>query len=74
MPDNIIHQRVSRTGDGTHPFSVEGSRKQDLNNNENDFAKEIDNLETATHFWGYGDKEMSNDDYRNVQILHKHVE
>lgn len=66
VPMEVIRQRVLRTGDGTHKFSkldkdVEGD------NNNHPAAIERD----TEHFWGWGDKEMTEEDMKNVEILRK---
>lgn len=64
MPDDIIRNRILRTGDGSHKISKE----IDINNNKNEDSRDIE------HFWGFGDKEMNADDMKNVKILHKSVD
>jgi stearoyl-CoA desaturase (Delta-9 desaturase) len=65
VPDSIIKGRVLRTGDGTHKYS-KGSHKQEDNNNEDQDGDSRD----VEHFWGFGDKEMTKQDMKNVKILY----
>jgi stearoyl-CoA desaturase (delta-9 desaturase) len=64
VPDDIIKKRVLRTGDGSHPYSIELER---LNNNNNGIGN--DKLRDTEHFWGFGDKEMTSEDMKYVKIL-----
>lgn len=50
VPEEMIKNRVLRTGDGSHPLSIEQSKKD--NNNSKDFTSE-DSRDTE-HFWGFG--------------------
>lgn len=60
----MIRAKVLRSGDGTHKFSKE-SDTENIPDNNNDVARDTE------HFWGYGDKEMTEEDYKNIEILHK---
>jgi stearoyl-CoA desaturase (Delta-9 desaturase) len=78
----LIHKRVLRTGDGSHPYSKEMS----INNNVADFHD--DELMDNGHFWGFGngrmfknqtlyliyflhtgDKEMTKEDLNFIEVL-----
>lgn len=65
VPDNIVKSRILRTGDGSHSYSKEKCDVNDVNNNDNEGIRDVD------HFWGYGDKEMTLEDMKNVKILKK---
>jgi stearoyl-CoA desaturase (Delta-9 desaturase) len=64
VPDSLIKSRILRTGDGSHVYS-DGNKKRndDNNNNENESVRDVE------HFWGFGDKEMTLQDMKNVKIL-----
>jgi hypothetical protein len=61
VPENIIKERVLRTGDGSHKHSKTVRSKNGLNKNERD----------VEHFWGFGDNTMNKEDMKNVKILKK---
>lgn len=65
VPDHIIKRRILRTGDGSHPHSL-NQKQSDDNNNDDEAESERD----VEHFWGFGDKEMTKQDMENVEILH----
>lgn len=60
VPDNIIKNRIARTGDGSHKYSHEKHNETDDNNND---TRDVE------HFWGFGDNEMTKQDMKNVKIL-----
>lgn len=65
----MIKKRVVRTGDGTHPHSIEAKKKNLLipdNNNEGE-KRDLD------HFTGWNDPDMLPED-REVVILHRHFD
>lgn len=64
VPDSIIKSRILRTGDGSHSYSKTWDNANS-NNNHDDGSRDTD------HFWGFGDKEMTIDDMKNVKILHQ---
>jgi hypothetical protein len=51
VPDHVVIQRVLRTGDGSHPASIEALKKNphllDFSSNNNDGERDLD------HFWGW---------------------
>lgn len=63
----MIKKRSIRTGDGTHWYAKEASKKEGScvpdNNNEGE-KRDLD------HFWGWDDPEMTEED-RTVLILHR---
>jgi stearoyl-CoA desaturase (Delta-9 desaturase) len=63
VPENMIKDRILRTGDGSHSYSkkMRSKNNPDINNNKRDIE----------HFWGFGDKTMTKDDMRNVKIINK---
>ncbi|CAG9807590.1 unnamed protein product [Chironomus riparius] len=72
VPDAVIKARVLRTGDGSHPYSIEARKKnpnfqEELKNN-NEGERDLD------HFWGWGDGDMAKEDLAGVDIKHKHYE
>jgi stearoyl-CoA desaturase (Delta-9 desaturase) len=56
----MLKNRVLRTGDGSHGYS-----KSNLNSdvNQNDDTRDVN------HFWGFGDKEMANEDMEKIAII-----
>jgi len=64
VPKEMIKNRVLRTGDGSHKFSKLKDAEAPANNNN---TGERD----TEHFWGWGDKSMTEEDLKNVEILHK---
>jgi hypothetical protein len=64
----MIKKRVVRTGDGTHPYSIE-AKKMDLlpADNNNGEKRDLD------HFWGWDDPDMLVED-RDVVILKRQFE
>lgn len=60
VPDNIIKNRIARTGDGSHKYSKENHHETDDNNNE---------MRDVEHFWGFGDCQMTKQDMKNIKIL-----
>jgi len=67
VPSEMVRKRVLRTGDGNHRFAKENALEPASVDNNNS-GEEIRDTE---HFWGWGDKEMNDDDMKNVEILHK---
>ena len=66
VPDDILSNRVIRTGDGTHKVSKQLKAKvNDNNNNEDDDDGERD----VEHFWGFGDDTMTKRDMKNIKVL-----
>ncbi|CRL07879.1 CLUMA_CG020908, isoform A [Clunio marinus] len=66
VPTDMVKKRVLRTGDGSHKYAKiaqEDIEATEDNNNTN--------VRDTEHFWGWGDKEMTEDDLKNVEILHK---
>lgn len=64
VPENLIKNRIARTGDGTHPYSKKKDESIDDNNNdENDASRDIE------HFWGFGDDTMTAQDMKNIKVL-----
>lgn len=59
----MINSRVSRTGDGTHRNKKKFKNKESLN--------QIDVDHDSTSFWGYGDKEMTDEDRKKIHIIRK---
>lgn len=74
VPEHIIRSRALRTGDGTHEYSIEAAEKkknEELNNNLPN-GKKADILdELNENFWGFGDKDMTSEDMKNVKIINK---
>jgi stearoyl-CoA desaturase (Delta-9 desaturase) len=69
VPADVVRQRVLRTGDGSHKYSkiaADDAESRLDNNNANE--RDIE------HFWGWGDKEMTAEDLKNVEILHKELD
>lgn len=59
-----MKSRILRTGDGSHEISRTAKHIQhDMTNNNSSEDRDVD------HFWGYGDKDMTKEDMRNIQIL-----
>lgn len=51
VPDEVVKKRVLRTGDGSHPYSIEAKKQnaeivEDVKNN-NEGERDLD------HFWGW---------------------
>lgn len=72
VPDEVIKARVLRTGDGSHPYSIEAKKKnlqftEEVKNN-NEGERDLD------HFWGWGDGDMAKEDIDGIAIKHKHFE
>lgn len=64
----MINRRAIRTGDGSHPASIEHKKKQLLHpDNNNEGEGETRDLD---HFWGWGDPAMLPED-KEVLILHQ---
>lgn len=63
VPAEMINSRVKRTGDGTHRNQIMLRSKESLN--------QTDDNQDTTSFWGYGDKEMTEDDMKNILIIQK---
>lgn len=67
VPQNIVMQRIERTGDGSHQHSKNlKANKSSLevnNNNDEDAERDVE------HFWGWGDKEMTKQDMKYVKVL-----
>lgn len=64
VPDHIVKTRILRTGDGSHEYAKKNKDKIEANNNSADEADHDDE-----HFWGFGDKEMTARDMKNVRII-----
>lgn len=51
VTDDVVRKRVLRTGDGTHPYSIEAKKKnlalEDDAKNNNEGERDLD------HFWGW---------------------
>lgn len=62
VPQNMIDSRATRTGDGSHEIAVNNQVTS------NDVAASRD----LNHFWGFGDKEMTGEDMKNICILSRH--
>jgi hypothetical protein len=60
VPKEMIQSRVLRTGDGSHSHSKKGDEMTD-----NDDSRD------TTHFWGFGDKEMTAEDMKKIAIIRK---
>jgi stearoyl-CoA desaturase (delta-9 desaturase) len=56
--DDLIRKRVLRTGDGSHPFSIEEAKKMKLNedylNNNCEKMKQNEDIKESEVFWGIG--------------------
>lgn len=65
VPGNIVKSRILRTGDGSHEISKMAKKVQLDQENNNIVTEERD----VEHFWGYGDKDMTKEDMRNIHIL-----
>jgi stearoyl-CoA desaturase (delta-9 desaturase) len=64
VPKSMIRERVLRTGDGSHKYSKDADEADiEANNNQT--------VTTTEHFWGWGDKEMTEADLKGVEILYK---
>lgn len=60
----MINSRVLRTGDGSHRNAKKTKKsKEDLNQTED--SRDL------THFWGFGDKEMTAEDMKKIKIIRK---
>lgn len=69
VPADMVKKRVLRTGDGSHKYAkLEAKDVEGRIDNNN-----IDERDTE-HFWGWGDKEMTDADLKNVEILHKQLD
>jgi stearoyl-CoA desaturase (delta-9 desaturase) len=72
-PPDMIRNRVLRTGDGTHKYSKMQDAENPINNNNNN--NNSSHLERDTeHFWGFGDKDMTPEDIKNVIILNRQLD
>lgn len=61
VPVELINSRVLRTGDGSHNHSKKSG----------DEITENDDYRDTTHFWGFGDKEMTAEDMKKIAIIRK---
>ena len=59
----MIKSRAMRTGDGSHSYS--------RNRSKNDDSGENEEVRDENHFWGFGDKEMTNEDMKKITIIRK---
>lgn len=60
----MINTRVTRTGDGSHRHSKSIQKtKETLNQNEE--------THDSNNFWGFGDKEMTEEDLKKITIIRK---
>ncbi|KAG5667060.1 hypothetical protein PVAND_015060 [Polypedilum vanderplanki] len=59
--DDMIRKRVLRTGDGSHPYSIEAAK----NKIEFDIAQNVSSL-----CWGLGDNDMTEDEMNGIKTLH----
>ncbi|XP_028032405.1 stearoyl-CoA desaturase 5-like [Bombyx mandarina] len=59
VSEKMIRNRINRTGDGTHPWA---KQKAEL---------EEDHHHLENPIWGWGDKDMSDDDKKLAEIVHK---
>lgn len=64
VPADMINSRVLRTGDGSHRIS-----KKSMKNKES--LNQHDDTRDLNHFWGFGDKEMTAEDMKNITIIRK---
>lgn len=62
VPIEMIESRVWRTGDGSHRDLKKIMISKEALNNVEEIRDEI-------HFWGFGDKDMTNADMRKVKII-----
>lgn len=60
----MINSRVNRTGDGSHPSS------KSLKKNKESLNQWEDNHD-SNNFWGFGDKEMTEEDMKKITIIRK---
>jgi hypothetical protein len=58
VPHNVIVNRILRTGDESHILSEQ----------QREIIETV-NIQENSHFWGFGDKEMTIEDLKNVKIL-----
>jgi hypothetical protein len=61
VPTEMINSRVLRTGDGSHSHSKKSGNE----------ITEGDDARDTTHFWGFGDKEMTAEDMKKIAIIRK---
>lgn len=59
VPADMVDRRVWRTGDGSHKNA----------NKEQDSLKHTSNYRDVSHFWGFGDKEMTEEDMQRVKFI-----
>lgn len=55
----MVNRRVWRTGDGSHKNATKN--KESLN--------QPDGHRDISHFWGFGDKEMTEEDMQKVKFI-----
>uniref|UniRef100_U5EY18 Putative fatty acid desaturase n=1 Tax=Corethrella appendiculata TaxID=1370023 RepID=U5EY18_9DIPT len=65
VSEEIIQKRVLRTGDGSHPCTTENDVQQKLLDYINSAA------ENDEHLWGWDDKDMTEADKLDAQILNQ---
>jgi stearoyl-CoA desaturase (delta-9 desaturase) len=64
VPENVVRDRVNRTGDGSHITYGHG-KKTDSKNSEKNDAKS----EKVVHVWGWGDKDMTEEHYKLAETI-----
>lgn len=64
VPANLIENRVIRTGDGSHRNEKMISKTKESMNQDSD-------TQDNNSFWGYGDKEMTEEDMKKITIIRK---
>lgn len=66
VPTDMVKQRLLRTGDGSHKYAQISTKDVESRLDNNNF-----DARDTEHFWGWGDNEMTEEDLKNVEILHK---
>jgi len=62
VPSHIVKQRVKRSGDGTWMASYGGGAGKDDN------LRDENSKEPQKSLWGWGDDEMTQEDYKIAEI------
>lgn len=60
VPDEIIRKKVLRSGDGNHKYSKQAKKSDFIDDKTERFGET---------FWGFGDKEMSEEDKKLIKVL-----
>lgn len=64
VPESMINSRALRTGDGSQTYARKMSKLAQIDEKEPKSPRDV------SHFWGFGDTEITAEDMKNIAVYH----